>query len=173
LLSCRFVYGVLPKEERVMRRRLLKIGIVVSAIAVVAAGVCFLVIPLFISHLDSVHIVVSVVTDHRSQQPSTIFDQTFTQQATDVYSELVADSPITGTYSCPMIGDNRTYYHYKLTFTRWGITTATATSNAVGCMFFSVQYLLGTTEGYSWYRGEGHPTFWVRLYELTNAPQPQ
>jgi hypothetical protein len=156
-----------------MRRRWIKIGIVVSAIVVVAAGVRFLVIPLFISHPDSVHIVVSVVTAHRSQQPSTIFDQTFTQQATDVYSELVADSPIAGTYSCPMIGENRPYYHYELTFTRWGITTATATSDAVGCMFFAVQYPFGAIEGYSWYRGEGHPTFWVRLYELTNAPQPQ
>ena len=156
-----------------MRRRWIKIGIVVSAIVVVAAGVRFLVIPLFISHPDSVHIVVSVVTAHRSQQPSTIFDQTFTQQATDVYSELVADSPIAGTYSCPMIGENRPYYHYELTFTRWGITTATATSDAVGCMFFAVQYPFGATEGYSWYPGGGHPTFWVRLYELTNAPQPQ
>ncbi|HKT37162.1 MAG TPA: hypothetical protein VJR48_02255 [Ktedonobacterales bacterium] len=156
-----------------MRRRWLKIGIVVSAFVVVAACVRFLAIPLLISHPDSVHIVVSVVTEHRSQQSSTIFDQTFSQQATDVYSELVADSPITGTYSCPMIGENRPHYHYELTFTRWGITTATATSDAVGCMFFAVQYPLGATDGYSWYRGEGHPTFWVRLYELTNAPQPQ
>lgn len=156
-----------------MRRRWLKIGIVVSAFVVVAACVRFLAIPLLISHPDSVHIVVSVVTEHRSQQSSTIFDQTFSQQATDVYSELVADSPITGTYSCPMIGESRPYYHYELTFTRWGITTATATSDAVGCMFFAVQYPLGATDGYSWYRGEGHPTFWVRLYELTNAPQPQ
>jgi hypothetical protein len=156
-----------------MRRRWLKIGIAVCALVVIPLGARFLVAPLFIGHPDSVHIVVSVVTEHRSQQPSTIFDQTFSQQATDVYSELVADSPITGTYSCPMIGENRPYYHYELTFTRWGITTATATSDAVGCMFLSVRYPLGATEGYSWYRGEGRPSFWVRLYELTNAPQPQ
>ena len=156
-----------------MRRRWLKIGVVVSALVVVPLGVRFLVIPLFIGNPDSVHIVVSVVTDHRSQQPSTIFDQTFTQQATDVYSELVTDGPDTGTYSCPAAFENRPYYHYEMTFTHWGITTARATSDAVGCMFFSVRYPLGATEGYSWYRGEGHPTFWVRLYELTNAPQPQ
>lgn len=157
-----------------MRRRWLKIGIVVSAIVVVAAGVRFLVIPFLISHPDSVRIVVSVVTEHRSQQPSTIFYQTFSQQATDVYSELVAGGPNTGMmYGCPASFNDRPYYHYELTFSRWGITTATATSGAVGCMFFAVQYPLGATEGYSWYRGEGHPTFWVRLYELTNAPQPQ
>ena len=156
-----------------MRRRWLKVGIAVCALVVVPLGVRFLVAPVFIGHPDSVHIVVSRMTEYPAQHPSVIFDQTFTQQATDVYSELVAGGPITGTYSCPAIFDNQPYYHYELTFTRWGITTATATSDAVGCMFFAVQYPLGATDGYSWYRGEGHPTFWVRLYELTNAPQPQ
>ncbi|HEY1389144.1 MAG TPA: hypothetical protein VGF38_11420 [Ktedonobacterales bacterium] len=156
-----------------MRRRWLKIGIAVSALVIVPLGVRFLAYPIFIGHPDSVHIVVSVVTDHRSHQPSIIFDQMFSQQATDVYSELVAGGPDTGTYSCPMIGENRPYYHYELTFSRWSVTTATARSDAVGCMFFSVRYPLGATEGYSWYRGEGQPTFWVRLYELTNTPQPQ
>ena len=156
-----------------MRRRWLKIGIVVSAIVVVSFGVRFLITPAFIGHPDSVHIVVTRMTEYPGQHPSIIFDQTLSQQATAVYSELVAGGPLTGNYSCPMIGDNRPYYHYELTFTRWGITTSTARSDAVGCMFFVVQYPLGATEGYSWYRGEGHPTFWVRLYELTNAPQPQ
>ncbi|HEY7339953.1 MAG TPA: hypothetical protein VH591_03665 [Ktedonobacterales bacterium] len=156
-----------------MRRRWLKVGIVGCALVVVPLGVRFLVYPIFIGHPDSVHIVVSVVTDHRSQQPFTIFDQTFLQQATDVYSELVAGGPDIGAYSCPATFDNRPYYHYEMTFTRWGITTARATSDAVGCMFLSVRYPLGATEGYSWYRGEGQPSFWVRLYELTNAPQPQ
>lgn len=155
-----------------MRRRWLKIAIAICALVVVPLGARFLIALVFIGHPDSVHIVVSVITDHRSQQPSVIFDQTFSQQATDVYSELVAGGPDTGTYACPAIFNDRPYYRYELTFTRWGITTATATSDAVGCMFFSVQYPLGATEGYSWYRGEGQPTFWVRLYELTNTPQP-
>lgn len=157
-----------------MRRRWLKIGIAVCALVVVPLGARFLVAPVFIGHPDSVHIVVTRVTDYPAQNGSNIFDQTFSQQATDVYSELVAGGPDTGMmFGCPAIFENRPYYHYELTFTRWGITTAMATSDAVGCMFFSVRYPFGVTEGYSWYRGEGHPTFWVRLYELTNAPQPQ
>jgi hypothetical protein len=156
-----------------MRRRWLKIGIAVCALVVVPLGARFLVAPVFIGNPDSVHIVVSMVTDHRSQQPSIIFDQTFSQQATDVFAELVAGGPITGMFGCPAIFNDRPYYRYELTFTRWGIRTAKATSDAVGCMFFAVRYPFGATEGYSWYRGEGHPTFWVRLYELTNAPQPQ
>lgn len=156
-----------------MHRRWLKIGIVVSALVVVLLGTRLVVVPFFISHPDSVHIVVSRVSNYSDQHGSIIFDHTFSRQATDVYSELVAGGPATGTYSCPMIGDNQPYYHYELIFTHWGITTARATSDAIGCMFFSVRYPFGTTEGYSWYRGEGHPTFWVRLYELTNAPQPQ
>ena len=62
-----------------MRRRWLKIGIAVCALVVIPLGARFLVAPLFIGHPDSVHIVVSVVTELRSQQPSTIFDQTFSQ----------------------------------------------------------------------------------------------
>ena len=124
-------------KENAMRHRWLKIGVAVCALVVVPLGARFLVAPLFIGHPDSVHIVVTRMTDYPAQSGSIIFDQTFSQQATDVYAELVAGGPATGTYSCPMIGENRPYYHYELTFTWWGITTATATSDAVGYVLLS------------------------------------
>ena len=153
-----------------MRRRWLKIGVVVGAIVVVLVGVRVLAAPAIISYPDAVHIVVTEVQPS-TQHQTVIFDHQFSQQATAVYSELVAGGPLTGISSCPAISYNRSYYRYKLTFFHWGVTTATATSDAVGCMFISVQYPLGTTEGYTWFRGN-HPSFWVHLYELTNAPQP-
>ena len=157
-----------------MHRRWLKIGIVVSALVVVLLGTRLVVVPLFISHPDSVHIVVSRVNNYADQHGSIIFDHTFSQQAAPVYAELVTGGPLPDIpASCPMILENRPFYRYQLTFFHWGMVTAQAIDDAVGCMFFSVRYPFGATEGYSWYRGEGHPTFWVRLYELTNTPQPQ
>ena len=153
-----------------MRRRWLRVAVVVGIIALLAAGIRLIAAPTFISSPDTVHIVVTEVQPS-TQHQTVIFDHQFSQQATAVYSELVAGGPLTGISSCPAISYNRSYYRYKLTFFHWGVTTATATSDAVGCMFISVQYPLGTTEGYTWFRGN-HPSFWVHLYELTNAPQP-
>lgn len=154
-----------------MRRRWLKIGLVVCALVVVPLGIRFLVYPIFIGHPDSVHIVVNVASTYPDQQPTIIFDHWFSQQSTDVYTALVAGGALTGVASCPAISNNRPYYHYELTFSRWGMTTATAISDAVGCMYFGVQYPLGVTEGYSWFRDNG-PSFWMQLHQLVNAPVP-
>jgi len=157
-----------------MRRRWLKIGIAACALVVAPLGVRFLVAPVFIGQPDSVHIVVTRVNNYSDQHGSVIFDHEFSQQAAPVYAELVTGGPLPDMpASCPIILENRPYYRYELTFFRWDIVTAQATDDAIGCMYFSVRYPLGATEGYSWYRGDSHPTFWVRLYELTNAPQPQ
>ncbi|HEX5546765.1 MAG TPA: hypothetical protein VFX24_05095 [Ktedonobacterales bacterium] len=156
-----------------MRRRWLKIGVVVSALVVVPLGVRFLIAPIFIDHPDSLHIVVTQERDYPTLQKSVIFDHQFSAQATPVYSELVAGKRLDSNdvYSCPIV-NQQIWYHYELTFSRWGVMTATATSDARDCGFISVKYPLGVTEGYSWYRGENNPTFWASLYELTNAPQP-
>lgn len=150
--------------------RWLKVAAAILAVILVLAGIRFVVAPAIIANPDAVHIVVTRI-EPSTQDKAVIFDHRFSQRATPVYAELVAGGPLTGMWSCPAIVNSQPYYHYDLTFVRWGITTATARSDTVGCMFISVQYPLGTTEGYSWYRGN-NPSFWVRLYELTGAPQP-
>ena len=152
---------------------LFKAGIVASAVILALVGLRFLVAPLIIGHPDSVHIVVTEEVRNPDLHTTLVFDRQFSQQATAVYSELVAGGPIQdrGVWYCPFASADGPWYHYELTFYRWGMTTATATDDAQGCMFFGVQYPFGATEGYSWYRGDS-PSFWVRLYELTGAPQP-
>ncbi len=88
-----------------MRRRWLKIGIAVCALVVVPLGARYLIVPIFIGHPDSLHIVVTQERDYPTLQKSVIFDHQFSAQATPVYSELVAGKHLDSNdvYSCPIV----------------------------------------------------------------------
>src|SRR5690349_4159854 len=125
-----------------MRRRWLTVGGVVSTLALILVGIRFIAYPNFIGAPDAVHIVVNEI-----QQPShhttAIFDRQVSSQASAIYNQLASGSPLNGVVSCPSSSGTQPFYHYTLTFTHWGITTATATSDAIDCMSITVRYRFG------------------------------
>lgn len=122
---------------------------------------------------DHVHIVVT-----RIQPPATgqtiVFDQQVGDVARTIYAQLVSGLhvPENAVVHCPNTGPwNAPYYRYELTFSRIGIQTAVATSDAVGCRGLTLTYPGGGHDYYSWLAADG-TSFWGTLHQLVNAPVP-
>ncbi|HEU5347609.1 MAG TPA: hypothetical protein VFU63_03250 [Ktedonobacterales bacterium] len=148
----------------------LKVGGLVIAASAVIVGLRFIAIPAFVSTPDTVRVVVTEVQPP-SRQGKVIFDQQSSRQAGAVYQQLVSGGPLTTGSSCPSYTDSQPYYHYELTFFHNGVKVATATSDAIGCQTFAVDYLGGTAQYFSW-MDRAHTSFWVRLHQLMGAPIP-
>lgn len=148
----------------------LKVGGLALAVTAFIAGLRFIAFPAFVSTPDTVRVVVTEVQSH-SQQGTVIFDQQSSHQASVVYQQLVSGGPLTTGSSCPASSDNQPYYHYELTFFHKGVKVATATSDAIGCQNFAVDYPVGAAQYFSW-MGREHVSFWVRLHQLMGAPIP-
>lgn len=146
------------------------VGVVVLAAVLMGAGSAGTAA--FRSAPDHAHIVVT-----RIQPPSTgrtiVFDQQVGDAAHTVYAQLVSGVhiPEGSVSSCPAIPANAAYYRYELTFSRMGLQTAVATSDAVGCMGLTLTYPGGGHDYYSWYALDG-TSFWEALHQLVNAPVP-
>lgn len=153
-----------------MRRRWLLLGTTILSMVLVIAGLRFIAAPAFIGSPDTVHIVVTEA-QLPSRNGTVLFDHRFSQQAETIYAQLVSGGPLTTGASCPAFGSHELYYHYELTFFHLGVKVATATSDAIGCQTFAVEYPAGSTAYYSWV-GKNHVSFWVRLHQLVNAPEP-
>ena len=153
-----------------MRRRWLLLGTAILSMVLVIAGLRFIAAPAFIGSPDTVHIVVTEVQPP-SRNETVIFDHRFSQQARGIYAQLVSGGPLTTGASCPASSPQRPYYHYELTFFHLGLKVATATSDAINCLTFAVEYPAGSMAYYSWV-GKNHVSFWVRLHQLVNAPEP-
>lgn len=155
-----------------MRQILLKLGIIVTALILVFLGVRFLAIPNFIITADSLHIVVTEVQLPSSSQRG-VFDQQFSHQASEVYTQLTSGVPYDNSHiaSCPGISNQLPFFHYQLTFFHLGIKVATATSDANGCAAFAVLYPDGSIAYYSW-ETDSHVSFWTYLHRLVDAPLP-
>lgn len=145
-------------------------GLVVLAAVLVGAGSAGTAA--FRRAPDHVHIVV-----RRIQPPATgqtiVFDQQVGDIAHTIYAQLVAGVhiPEGSTSSCPSITWSAPYYRYELTFSRMGIQTAVATSDAYGCRGLTLTYPGGGHDYYSWYAPDG-TSFWETLHQLVNAPVP-
>jgi hypothetical protein len=154
-------------------RRVIVPVMILCAAALVLMGARFAAYPAFISGPDLVHIVVTRMlwspTSHTTS-PTVIFDHQFGSVASEVYAQLVSGEriPPGAISSCP--AGALTYYHYDLTFWRAGIQTSVATSDAQGCRFIILTYL-GGKDVFSWY-ATNSVSFWVRLHQLVNAPEP-
>ena len=140
------------------------------AVVAVIAGLRLVAAPAFISAPDAVHVVVTEVQPS-SRQGTVIFDQQSSDQASAIYQQLVSGGPLPTGASCPAIDSRGPYYHYELTFFHLGVTVATATSDAIDCQDFTVEYPGGTTQYFFWL-GRSHVSFWVRLHQLVGAPIP-
>lgn len=151
------------------KRRIIVPVVVVCAVALLLTGARFAAYPSFISAPDHVYIVVTRVqllpTSH-----TIVFDRQFGSVASEVYAQMVAGQriPPNSETSCP--AGAQTFYHYDLTFSRAGVQTSVATSDAQGCRFIILTYL-GGEDVYSWYASHG-TSFWARLHQLTNPPEP-
>lgn len=154
------------------RRRAVVLVTALIMAALVLAGARFAAYLAFMSAPDHVHIVVTRV-QNSSQDASrtTVFDRQFGAVAQQIYAQLVAGEriPPDAVTSCP--AGAFTYYHYELTFSRAGIQTSIATSDAQGCLFITLAYL-GGQDVFSWYDNANDVSFWVRLHQLVNAPLP-
>lgn len=153
-----------------MWRRWLLPGIAVFCILLALVGLRVLAAPAFISSPDTVHIVVTDVQPP-SGNKTVIFDHQYFHQAGAIYKQLVSGGPLTIGASCPGYSSQEPYYHYDLTFFHLGVKVATATSDALGCQDFTVTYPDGSISYFSWV-GSEHISFWVRLHQLVNAPEP-
>lgn len=151
------------------KRRVIVPVVVVGAVALLLTGARFAAYPAFISAPDHVHIVVTRVQESLTSR-TTVFDRQFGSVASQVYAQLVSGEriPPDAVTSCP--AGSLTYYHYELTFSRAGIQTSVATSDAQGCLFITLAYL-GGQDVFSWYAANG-VSFWVRLHQLVNVPLP-
>jgi len=141
------------------------------AAALLLTGARFGVYPAFISAPDHVHIMVTrVQISPKETNRTTVFNRQFGAVAQQIYAQLVAGGriPPGGVTSCP--AGAFTYYRYELTFSRAGIQTGVATSDAQGCLFITLAYL-GGQDVFSWYAANG-VSFWVRLHQLVGAPLP-
>ena len=154
-----------------MRRRWLKIGLAVAIVILILVGVRVLVAPAIIAHPDSVHIVITENVDAPTPNKTLIFDHQFSQQATTIYMQMVLSGALQGPASCPSHAARDPYYEYVLTFSHWGVTTATATSDAIACMYLLVEYPLGSYAVYPW-QDSGGISFWAWLHHAVNAPLP-
>ncbi|HEX8033979.1 MAG TPA: hypothetical protein VF510_09040 [Ktedonobacterales bacterium] len=157
-------------EDEVMRRRWLLRGTAILSMVPVIAGLRFIAAPAFISSPDTVHIVVTEVQPP-SRSGTVIFDHRSSQRAGAIYAQLVSGGPLTNGASCPAFGSQQPYYHYELTFFHLGVKVATATSDAIACQTFTVEYPAGSMAYYSWV-GKNHISFWARLHQLVNVPEP-
>ncbi len=121
---------------------------------------------------DHVHIVVARI-DPLAGGQTNVFDQQAGDVARTIYAQLVrgVHIPEGSVLSCPLISSSAPYYRYELTFSRLGIETAVASSDAVGCQVLTLIYPGGGHDYYSWYAPNG-TSFWERLYQLVNAPEP-
>lgn len=153
-----------------MRHRWLMVGAVALSFALAAAGVRFAAAPAFIGTPDAVHIVVTEVQP-LTQSTTVIFDRQLSHQAPALYEQVVSGEPLTAGGGCPASSGQQPYYHYVLTFSHLGVRVATATSDARGCMNIAVAYPDGSIARYSWLNNQ-HVSFWVRLHQLVNAPEP-
>lgn len=156
------------------KRGVIVLVVVVCAVALLLTGARFAAYPAFISAPDHVHIVVTrVQISPKETNRATVFDRQFGAVAQQIYAQLVAGERIPpGTISsCPAIPSAAAYYHYELTFSRAGIQTSIATSDAQGCLFITLAYL-GGQDVFSWYDNANDVSFWVRLHQLVNAPLP-
>jgi hypothetical protein len=156
------------------KRRVIVPVVVVGAVVLLLTGARFVAYPAFISAPDHVHIVVThldtSLTTHTTSR-TIVFDRQFGGKAASaIYAQLVSGEriPPGAITSCPAAGFN--YYHYDLTFSRAGIQTSVATSDAQGCLFITLAYL-GDRQVFSWHAANG-VSFWVRLHQLVNAPLP-
>jgi hypothetical protein len=158
-------------RNTVPKRWLLVLVVAVIAVGLVLVGMRFVAIPAFVSAPDHVHVVVT-----RIQPPSgdhtIIFDQQFDGVARQVYAQLVAGVPIPPNtpVSCPPI-PLAPYYHYDLTFSRLGVQTGIASSDAHGCQIIELDPLGGGRE-YFFSQAPDGTSFWVTLHQLLNAPLP-
>ena len=152
------------------RQLWLNVGVLAIAVAAIVAGLRFIALPAFISAPDKVHVVVTEVQPS-SQQEEGVFDQQSSRQASAVYQQLVSGGSLTAGGSCPTSDSRQPYYHYELTFFHMGIKVATATSDAINCQNFAIDYLVGAPQTFSWV-GRAHVSFWVRLHQLMDAPIP-
>lgn len=148
-----------------------RILVITVAFAVVLGGAGWAAYAALVAAPDHVHVVVTNVESDAGRQ-QVIFDHPFTTVAPQVYTDLIegARYPRDATFSCPYF--EPTYYHYSLTFTHLGVTTATAEEDATGCAFFGVTYALGAATIYSWYDPTDGSSFWAKLNRLTGAPTP-
>ena len=148
--------------------RVITVALVVAA-ALITGG--WLAYSAFLASPDHVRVIVTDVQSDAGRQ-QVIFDRTFTDVAPQVYAALIAGKrfPPDATFSCPYFAP--TYYHYALTFTHLGATTATADEDATGCALFGVTYALGAATVYSWYDPTDGSSFWAKLNQLTGAPTP-
>lgn len=157
-------------EDKEMWRRRLVPAMGILSIVPVIVGLRFIAAPAFIGSPDAVHIVVTDIQP-LTRSETVIFDHQFSQQATAIYEQLVSGGPLTTGASCPASASQQPYYHYKLMFFHRGMQVATAASDAIDCQTLAVEYPDGSMGYYSWVARD-HVSFWVRLHQLVNAPEP-
>ena len=154
------------------KRRVIGIIVGLAALAAVLVGAGKAGSAVFRRAPDHAHIVVT-----RIQPPSggqtVIFDQQVGDAASQMYAQLVSGGQIPegAVMSCPTVSSKAPYYQYALTFSRLGIQTAEATSDARGCQVLTLTYSDGGHDGFSWYAPNG-TSFWETLHRLVNAPVP-
>jgi hypothetical protein len=153
-----------------MKNKAFVSGLIIFGFIFLLGSVRYIVYPAFIGSPDNVHI---IVTRIQSSARTVIFNQTFSSQASIIYKQLVGGVPISSRTppSCPAASDQWPYYHYELDFSKMGIRTSTAMSDAQGCQTIALVYLDGSIDHFSWVASDG-TSFWVKLHQMVNAPEP-
>jgi hypothetical protein len=157
-----------------MTRKRRVIGIIVGlvALAAVLVGAGKAGAAVFRRAPDHAHIVVTRIQPPSGSQ-SIVFDQQVGDVAGQMYAQLVSGGQIPegAVMSCPSVPVAAPYYRYELTFSRLGIQTAVATSDARGCEVLTLTYSDGGHEYHSFLAPNG-TSFWETLHRLVNAPVP-
>jgi len=154
------------------KRRVIVIIIGVAALAAVLVGAGKAGSAVFRRTPDHAHIVVTRIQPPTGGQ-TVIFDQQVGDVAGQLYAQLASGThiPEGAVMSCPATSATAPYYRYELTFSRLGIQTAVATSDARLCQVIELTYSDGGHDVYSWHAPNG-TSFWETLHQLVNAPVP-
>src|SRR5690348_12366541 len=154
------------------KRRVIVTIVGVTALAAVLVGAGKAGAAVFRRAPDHAHIVVTRIQPLAGGQ-TVVFDQQVGDVAGQIYAQLVSGThiPEGAVSSCPAIPSKAPYYRYELTFSRLGIQTAVATSDARGCQELTLTYPTGGHDDYSWHAPDG-TSFWETLHRLVNAPVP-
>ncbi len=144
------------------KRCMIALAAIVSAIVLLGGLSVF-----FVNTPDTAGITVIQIMQITPTQKTTtqVFITTDSNHAQRILAGITSLIPMTGEASCPSIAIPVTYYHYKIVFRHYGIVTATAQGDSIGCFFITIKYLGGIQNTYM-----NAFAFWRDLHALNGAP---